>query len=128
MRLGLQSLIQQIRGSAEQLASIAKSIISLAETDINIVSDGQESIERLIYVMTERGMSAEEIASNMNIFSTSVEETSISVLRMTNSIASIANSVADLEKQTQGTISTQVEEESQEAEQEAETQSTKKNE
>lgn len=105
MRTGLQTLIQQIRDSAEQLATISTGIATLADQDMDIAATGYDTVETLSSIITQMGMSAEEIASNMNVLSASVEQTSASVLEMTNSISSIASSAADLEQQTRATIS-----------------------
>ena len=105
MRVGLQTLIQQIRDSAEQLASMSTSIASLVDQDMDIAATGQDTVEKLVSIITQMGMSAEEIASNMDVLSASVEQTSASVTEMTNSITSIASSAANLEQQTRATIS-----------------------
>lgn len=105
MRAGLQTLIQQIRDSAEELAKISHSVAALADQDIRIAADEQNVVEKLVSIVTQMGMSAEEIASNMDVLSASVEETSASVVEMANSISSIAANAADLEVQTKTTIS-----------------------
>lgn len=104
MRMGLQRLIRQIRESAEQLAAISTSIASLSDQGMNIVASGQNTVEKLVSIITQMGMSAEEIATNMDVLSASVEQTSASVTEMTNSISSIASSASELEKQTEETI------------------------
>jgi methyl-accepting chemotaxis protein len=104
MRMGLQTLIQQIRDSAEQLAALSTSISSLSNQDMNIVASGQSTEEKLASIITQMGMSAEEIASNMDVLSASVEETSASVAEMANSISSIASNATKLEQQTEVTI------------------------
>ncbi len=104
MRMGLQTLIQQIRDSAEQLADLGSSISSLSNQDVNLAATGQSTVEKLVSIITQMGMSAEEIASNMDVLSASVEQTSASVTEMANSISSIASNSTELEQQTEVTI------------------------
>ncbi len=104
MRMGLQTLIQQIRDSAEQLADLGANISSLSNQDMSIVSTGQTTVETLVSTITQMGRNSEEIASNMDVLSASVEETSASVTEMANSISSIASNATELEQQTEVTI------------------------
>lgn len=104
MTTGLQSLIRQIQASAEQLAALGGDIAALAEQDMHIVQDGENSVNKLVTTMKEVGASVENVAANMDVLSASVEQTSASVQEMTTSIANIAANAAELEQQTQTTI------------------------
>ncbi|MCP4403148.1 MAG: HAMP domain-containing protein [bacterium] len=104
MTEGLHILIQQIRASAQQIASTGETVLLLAAQDINIVEDVQKSGEEMIATMQEMDASVEEVVHNMEMLSTSAEETSASVTQMTSSIEHIALNTGDLTDQAHQTI------------------------
>jgi methyl-accepting chemotaxis protein len=104
MTEGLRSLIEQIRNSAEQIATTGQTISSLSAHDIGIVNDVDSSAEAMISTMREMGASVEEVVHNMNALSTSVEMTTASISQMTSSITHIAANTNELTDQTHKTI------------------------
>ncbi|PIE36478.1 hypothetical protein CSA56_00265 [candidate division KSB3 bacterium] len=100
MTEGLQTLIAQMRTSAEQITSTGTSISSLAAHNISIVKDVHNSIEQMRSSMTEMGTSVEDVAQNVNTLSSSTEETSAAVSQMTSSIAHIMSNTTNLTQQT----------------------------
>jgi len=105
MTTGLQSLIRQIRTSAEQIASTGTTIVSLTDQDRRIVEDEQASVAAMVSTMTEMGESVKDVAQNMEMLSSSVEQTLPSVAEVTSSITNIASGTTDLARQTQRMIS-----------------------
>jgi methyl-accepting chemotaxis protein len=69
MRRGLRSLIQQIRTSAEQMASSGALIASLTDQDIQIAQRVRTSVEEMIATMSEMDASVKEVAKNMETLS-----------------------------------------------------------
>ena len=104
MTSGLQSLIRQIRSSAEQISTTGSNIASFADQDMSIVQTAQASVEEMVLTMTEMGVSVEQVARNMDVLSASAEETLASVSVMTASSTNIAASTTDLTKQTEKAI------------------------
>ncbi len=101
---GLQSLIRQIRVSSEQISNTGTNLAELSTRDMDIVQSAQTGVEEVISIMTELGLSVEEVAHDMELLSASAEETSASVSSMTQSITNIAASTTDLAGQTQNAM------------------------
>lgn len=106
MNEGLRSLIVQIRKSAEQIAATGSSISSQAASDIDIVQNVNASMQTMMHTMLNTGNSVEEVAANMDVLSSSVEETSASVAQMTHSISEIAANTNALNERSHHAIVT----------------------
>ena len=100
MTEGLQTLIRQIRSSAEQISATGTTISSLAASDIHLVQNVNTSMKEMMQTMLTTGNSVEDVALNMEILSSSVEETSASVAQMTSSISGIAHNTNALTDRT----------------------------
>jgi methyl-accepting chemotaxis protein len=103
MTEGLQSLIIQIRNSAEQMAAIETKLLGLSNEDLRIVANVNVSVRTMIETIREITTSVQEVADNMDILSSSVETTSSSVAQMTPSIEQIVSNTDTLTQQIHGT-------------------------
>ncbi len=103
MTEGLQSLIQHIRTSAEQLAVIKTGISGLTTDNFRVSQNVQVSVKQLIATVREIGTSVEDVAEKMEILLSSVEETSASVAQLAPSIGNIVSNTTELTQQTDQT-------------------------
>ncbi len=100
---GLQTLIEHIRTSAEQLVVIKTDMAHLTQNDLQVAQHVKMSVDTLIATITEIGTSVDEVAKRMETLSSAVEETSASVAQMTPSIGHITSNTAELNRQADTT-------------------------
>ncbi len=104
MTTGIQSLIRQIRASAEQIATTGITIAAMTSQDMHLVQNVQESVADMVATMTEMQKSVEDVAQNMELLAAAVDETLTSVSDTTTSMSDIASNTRNLAQQTQEMI------------------------
>ncbi len=104
MTKGLQTLIQQIRTSAEQIAETGATIASMTTQEKHLVQNVQESVSEMVTTMTQMKQSVDDVAQNMELLASAVEETLTSVSDTTTSMSDIAANTRELAQQTQEMI------------------------